>query len=710
MVQNRNAATNNSLLSMYIFEILRKHSDKDHPMSESHIKEKLKETNDFDISDENRKVVPFHTRALMNYLPGFIVETKVPVSQNSKKYMCKWYYDGGKSGEHTLFSHNYCTPNEVKFLIDMISSNQLLTSEGSKAFISKLLRSLNEWEEKEILSRLQVNDDYYKNENDTVRSVYDKLIKAVKEENAVDITFESDGHSQDISSACVYAVYPKEGTQYTYVADNAHFEGAIALPQIKKIKVLNSPANNNDDIEDKLDSLGITDIRSIDAAIETDTLFSNIEQIDRGIIEKRYLNFNDYRSWLVDRTLEAPTRTVIPLKTIFQKGKYYLIAIEKCNNTESSVFVRIDLMANVTVGRKMTECDIKKADIQNAHSYIHTDPQIIAKTKPIPIKFYIKTEAIHRALEAFGYSTNADIDISPLETATTVRKKIAESDPEFFSKAFTGFDFNDELIEVSAKAIEEDVIPWALENADAVEITSPEYLRLKLKEMTDMLRIRYSKKEYDIFEEQYRKVISGEEYLTYGGNGKNQERIIARIVEENAHEKVTKISIESRCSTDTEKLKKFKNLQSLRIHGDAIKDFSFLKAYEKLESLILIGTSMIDGSILAELPNLRVLFIHRNKIADYSFLKEMNKLSILYLGKNDAKDFTPLYDLKKLDELIVEEEILESLDIEKLMFGDNTHCMLQRWIDDGWYTTFPSRYHVNFKLYNNKVKQIEGGK
>lgn len=707
MVQNRNAAaTNNSLLSMYIFEILRKHSDKDHPMSESQIREKLENTQDFKFSEVNRKVVPFHTRAIMNYLPGFIVEIKVPVSQNSKKYMCKWYYDGGKAGEHPLFSHSYCTPNEVKFLIDMISSNQLLTSEGSKDFISKLLRSLNEWEEKEILSRLQVNDDYYKNENDTIRSVYDKLIKAKKEENAVDITFESGGHSQDIPSACVYAVYTKEGTQYTYVADNGHFEGEIALPQIKRIKVLSSPANNNDDIEDKLDRLGITDIQSIDAAIETDTLFSNIEQIDRGIIEKRYLNFNDYRSKLLDRTLEAPTRTVIPLKTIFQKGKYYLIAIEKYNNTESSVFVRIDLMENVTVGRKMAEGDIKKADIQNEHSYIHTDPQILAKTKPIPITFYIKKEAIHRALEAFGYSAYAENDISPLETATTVRKKIAESDPEFFSKAFTGFDFNDELIEVSAEAIEEDVIPWALENADAVEITSPEYLRLKLREMTDRLHARYSKKEYDILEEQYRKIISGEESLTYGGNSKNQEHIIARIVEENAYDKVTKISIESRCSSDTEKLKKFKNLQSLLIHGDAIKDFSFLKAYEKLENLILIGTSMIDGSILTELPNLGVLFMHRNKITDYAFLKDLNNLSVLYLGKNNAKDFTPLYDLEKLDELVLEEEILESLEIEKLLFSDNRHCMLQRWIDSDYsYVTLPKRYPINYKFYCNNIKK-----
>lgn len=701
------AAANSSLLSIYIFEILRRYSNKDHPITEKQIKEKLKETADFEISEKNRKIIPFHTRALVAHLPGLVAETK---KKNSK--VLGWYYDISKARRKPILSHNYCTPNEIKFLVDIVSSTQLLSSEGTEALISKLLKSLNDWDEKRLAAQIHPYTDYYKNENETIRTIYEKLKEAIDGERRVDILFESEGEERRISLACVHAICEKDGMQCVYVTSSNHNDCQIALSQIKKVTVLKSYAQSNDFIEDKLSDLGIIDeslFDPLDVNIEIDTLFSNIEQINRSIADKKYLTFNDYRSPLLDSDTEMPMRTIIPLKTVFNNGKYYLIAIEKGeNSTDFSVFVRVDLMENLRVGRLMSKKDIQKSDLQHDNSYINTDPYIIEKTKLIKISFYIKKEAVHRAVEAFGNSAYAEEDVSPLETASGIRKRIAEHDPEFFTKAFTGFDADDELIEVSAEATEEEAIRWSLENADVVEIKSPHYLRTKLKEMADTLHTRYFKNDDDIFEEQYRKVLSGEEYLVYGGSGKYQDRILKQIIRENAYDTITKLAIESRHPLPVQDLSKYTNIESLRIEGDAITDFLFLKSYMKLKQLSLIGTSMKDGGVLTNIPSLQVLFIHRNKISDYSFLKNLNSVSVLYLGKNEVTDLSPLYELDGVEELVIEEDVLASLDIEKIMFGGNHH-MVHRWIDDGWYRSFPKRYQVNYSLFKhnkNNIKEV----
>ncbi|MBQ4120385.1 MAG: WYL domain-containing protein [Clostridia bacterium] len=689
---NQKVATISSLLSIYIFEILRKYSNKDHPMTEKEIKEKLKETADIELSKDDRNSIPRHTRALVAHLPGLVVETKPKTSKANE--VKKWYYDGSKARHKTILAHNYCTPNEIKFLVDMVSSTQLLSSEANDAFVSKLLNSLNIWDKEKITAQLQKSANDYKNENDFLRSVRNKLTDAIDGEKSVEITFESDGKEQ-VLSASVHKVSGKDGMQYVYAVSSNHIE-EIALSQIKKV-VYGKTVPSDDLVEERLSALGIIDDRSLDSNIEIDTLFSNIEQINRSIADKKYLTFNDYRSRLLASDTEMPTRTIIPLKTVFQNGKYYLIAVEKSVTTNSSAFIRIDLMENVRIGRKLTNRDALMSDTQNANSYLNTDPYIIAKTNQEEITFYIKKEAAHRAFEAFGNSPYAEDDVSPLKTVTGIRQKIAEHDPEFFTKEFTGFDASEELIEVKANATEEDAIRWALENADAVEIKSPEHLRLKLKEMSNTLHTRYSKKEYDIFEEQYRKVLSGEEYLVYGGSSKYQDRLIKRIIEENAYDKITKLAIENRCPLSMKELEKYVNIESLRIEGDAITDFSFLTYYTQLKQLTLIGTSMEDGSVLTKIPNLEVLFIHRNKISDYSFLKGLKNVSVLYLGQNETTDLSPLYELDGIEELVLEEDVLASLDIEKIMFGGKCH-MVHRWIDDGWYRSFPKRYGINHKL------------
>ena len=125
-----------SLLSLYIFEILRKYSSKESPLSEKQIKEKLNAAEVFleEIKEDDRKIIPRHIGALVEYLPGLIV--KIDTAKNAA---AKWYYDGSQAAQFEFLSRNNFTVDEIGFLVDMIGSSKLVTEKSTIAFTAKLL-------------------------------------------------------------------------------------------------------------------------------------------------------------------------------------------------------------------------------------------------------------------------------------------------------------------------------------------------------------------------------------------------------------------------------------------------------------------------------------------------------------------------------------------------------------------------------------------
>ena len=136
-----------SLLPLYIFEILRKFSSKENPLSEKQIKEKINAAEIFKdseaIKDEDRKIIPRPIRTLVEHFAGLIV----PV-ETAKNKAAKWYYDSSKAAKFEFLSRNNFTLEEIGLLVDMIASSKLVTETSTQAVIDKLLASLNEIDEK----------------------------------------------------------------------------------------------------------------------------------------------------------------------------------------------------------------------------------------------------------------------------------------------------------------------------------------------------------------------------------------------------------------------------------------------------------------------------------------------------------------------------------------------------------------------------------
>ena len=447
-------------------------------------------------------------------------------------------------------------------------------------------------------------------------------------------------------------------------------------------------------ILDKLEDQGLVQVtdkegRSLDSEISNDTLFTNSRFISLAINEKRYLSFKDYKCSLASVDSEPTERNIIPLTTIFKNGAYYLIAIEKLANNESPVFVRIDLMEDLKLGKTLSSDDINKINPQNKDSYLNTNSFILSKTRPIDIQFWIKKDAIQRATDEFGDEAYAIEDANPLDTASDIMRKIGSLDPEYFTKSFTGFEYGEELIKVEAKATEEDALRWVLENADAVELTYPEHLRLKLLDITQALNKRYSKTEYDTEQEIYRKVISGADFLTYGARTKFEEQTRKRVENEKTFGKVTKLKIKNLDKAlPQEELEKYINVEELVIDGNGVNDFSWIANLSALRKLTLINTSLKDGSVLAEIPQLDMLLINRNSnLESHDFLKT-TRIGRLFVGENGKADVAALYELTSVDELVIEENLLFDIDVERIwksqheIAGKTHHMSVRRWIDD----------------------------
>lgn len=698
-----------SLLSLYIFEILRKYSSKESPLSEKQIKEKLNAAEVFleEIKEDDRKIIPRHIGALVEYLPGLIVKL-----DTAKNAAAKWYYDGSQAAQFEFLSRNNFTVDEISFLVDMIGSSKLVTEKSTIAFTAKLLHSLNDMDEKIVSSRQTITGP--KNENVYMHSIVENLQRAIDEQIALELTIDIDENAT-LNNASVYSMYKKNDKLYVYILDDERNERELEISLIKRVRLLGKAKDYDSSILDKLEDQGLVQVtdkdgRSIDSEISNDTLFTNSRYISLAINEKRYLFFKDYKCSLASVDCEPKERTVIPLTTIFKNGAYYLIAIEKLANDETPVFVRIDLMEDLKLGKGLNSDDMDKINPKNKDSYINTNAYILSKTRPIDIQFWIKKDAIQRATDEFGDEAYAIEDANPADTADRNIGKLVKAFPEEFTKSFTGFEYGDELIKVEAKATEEDALRWALENADAVELTHPEHLRLKLLEITQDLNNRYSKTDYDTAQDIYHKVIFGEEFLTYGAKTKFEEETRKRVANEKTFDKVTKLKIKtSETPISASELEKYTNVEELVIVGNGVVDFSWIKKLSSLRRLTLFDTSITNANVLAEIPRLDMLFLNYNSsLSDYGFLKNM-KIGGLFIGRNGKADLSALYDLKSVEELVVEENLLFDLDVERLenirteIDGRAHHMIVQRWIYDGWGSfEIPKCYNINYGFLRRK--------
>ena len=127
-----------SLLPLYIFEILRKYSSPQNPMTEIQIKERLNELDIFKPKDGqkefittgkegNRKIIPRHADGLVEALNGDLIQKK-----DTPK--AAWYYNDNPSSSHGILTEIDATRSnmslgEMAFVIDIVKGCKFISNE-----------------------------------------------------------------------------------------------------------------------------------------------------------------------------------------------------------------------------------------------------------------------------------------------------------------------------------------------------------------------------------------------------------------------------------------------------------------------------------------------------------------------------------------------------------------------------------------------------
>ena len=152
-------------------------------------------------------------------------------------------------------------------------------------------------------------------------------------------------------------------------------------------------------------------------------------------------------------------------------------------------------------------------------------------------------------------------------------------------------------------------------------------------------------------------------------------------------------------------MKELKQLQSLDLSENQIRDYSFLKELKQLQSLDLRKNQIRDYSFLKELKQLQSLDLSENQIRDYSFLKELKQLQSLGLVDNQLRDISFLKELKQLQSLNLSGNQIDDISTVQYLTNLTTLWMAFSQVKD--ISPISELKHLQeLQLANNKISDI----
>lgn len=168
-------AENNSLLGLKIMDVLRKHSDKDNPLTQQDIVRLLK--SDFG-TEVDRKTVGRNIAVLVDYDDdrhiGYKTSKRMQNGEESERRTAFYYKSDFEAGE-------------MRVLIDSILSNRHISMKYTKDLIDKIVEK-NEWLRKKGIRDIAFYDTYYKQNIPDLFLNTEEILFAIDEHHDLEIT------------------------------------------------------------------------------------------------------------------------------------------------------------------------------------------------------------------------------------------------------------------------------------------------------------------------------------------------------------------------------------------------------------------------------------------------------------------------------------------------------------------------------------------
>ena len=495
-----------SLLTLYVFETLRKYSNPKKPMTENQIKEKIKKDHAFEgIKDDDRKLIPRHANGLVNALKGDLIK-KVETPRNKA---AAWYYNDNPSASYGVLTEMDSSKSsfllgEMAFLIDMVKDSRVISSECTNALIHKLVDAVDNAERKNLVlpqNSTEASKPIIKKSDNKRYIEFNAILeKAIKDAKKVTI-FDFSENEFDVTP--IKIVHNSEDDKYCFVAidkdlqsQNYSFEDIWDL----------ADSSEDGDYPDGFDMDYKPESKSFkhNKSIALDTLFFNMREINYALKESKFLSFS-YLSCKVRLTKlgeteftyeQSPVRTLAPYKTIYKDGKPYLITIDLENNYNPEFF-RIDLIQDIRSNGKVDFMDRYGVRTLQDCADNHPYPDLLPREfTEITAAFAIREDNLDRVIDAFGNKAIYCGNKKGWELGSTTVKKLSKTFSELNFSDHLGLDHNETYCVFKVQTTEEEIKRFGLEHADVVEIERPKHIRDEIKALSEKLVKRYSKKNY----------------------------------------------------------------------------------------------------------------------------------------------------------------------------------------------------------------------
>ena len=340
-------------------------------------------------------------------------------------------------------------------------------------------------------------------------------------------------------------------------------------------------------------------------------VFAVMDKLNDAIANGVQVSFmyNDYGNNKQLHHAWQEAAVVNPYYVIAFNNSYYLIGnVDKFDNLGN---FRLDKMTDVAVLesprkniRYTSEQSLDLGKYMSAHPFMEAG-------KADRVYAYVKNGYMSRVIDAFG-------------------------------KKFDVLSEDSEGVKVAIFTGEEDAYLWALQNADCVEIVSPQPLRNRLRQTVSALQSTYIKNDTDKYYEAIENYKNSRAKVLWFSQIKAQNKIIYEDLSE---------------------------ARQIELRDTDITDISFI-GYSKsklinLKVLVICRCDITDISPAMVCPALENLAVEYTKVANIDCLRS-KKFESLSLVGNPIDDYSPLYEVQGLKHLSLGSSDAQKVDAEKL--------------------------------------------
>jgi len=727
-IKNENASKGNSedsLLVIYILQILKKYSSPTNHLSSQDVMEHLREDysiGDFDKADPKRKEKAAAQQKKVRRLLDTLYESywggciKKEVGKTTREGH-KWFYDikrdeFAKEEDGALET---LSKEEIEFITDIIASSKIINSSSTISIVNKLLKKTKLSKEERIARLRKIkNEEWPKSINKELLLIKKEIQSCIDDVRKMKFDYED----EKSILATPYGWGADNSGKYILIAKvDGEPEGEFSSYSLEKIHNIKKGNFNYSDFDDTYfdRSYGKPDDLSMD------NLFTNIQIITTAIEEKNGIEFK-YLSYVIRDSrvvVDGKEKRVLPHRLVFNDGQYYLIGYDE--EQAKIDYYRVDLISKLTYSNKKIEISDWDArvlsSVQRARE-IEKHPLMLAGTD-ILVTFKVVESALDRVINAFGKKPD-ELKVTD-ETRAVFTGQIKNN---LISNKSTDESNGERVVNVKVRTTRDEAFRWSLANADVVELVSPYDLRYKLRRiaaslqrsyvqtMDDQVRenvdricesgtfnlVRY-KEELPIYNDgtffstpfHIGEDLAYESYKVLRDEGKLDVVNNITIWHNNADQTdylgdfktAVYLDIANSECKDPEWISNLTSLLGINISSTNIDNVSWLKDIKKLQGLVLQQSPVSDLSVLKDNEDIMQLKLIDIAISDITFIDNYQSLRHLTLIGCPINDYSPLLRIPPLMYLEIDEKAVEALGLESLVKRHpNANIVVQQRVDN----------------------------